>query len=70
MKPITVGSKHKYIGHGDGNGDIHTVVGGSENQLVTWSEPYKDGAEVGGYSWMGTASEFLENFEPIKPKKP
>jgi hypothetical protein len=52
-----------YVGPGDGRGLRHLVTGVDGGNVVTWSEPSKN-PEIGGWAWLGSADDFLQQFKP------
>lgn len=65
---ITKNSLWLYAGPGDGKGLKHMVLGVEHGNVTTWSEPDRD-PENGGYSWRGSADDFIQQFKPCAPAK-
>ena len=63
---IPINSWWVFVGpDGDSAGMRHKVVDVTKSWICTWSEPYANEAEVGGWSYWGPASDFLRNFKPL-----
>lgn len=61
---IKAGQRWTYVGKGNGRGTTHVVLMiWRTGDIATWSVPER--GEVGGYSWLGPASEFKKAFSPI-----
>ena len=59
----------KRVKHKDG--PVHTVIGMGRNEdgqqeIVTWSDPFYDGHELGGLTWCGSLDDFTKEFKAIQ----
>lgn len=62
---IKPGQRWQFVGRDDTGtaGLVHTVVGCSPQEIVTWSRWVDRGSL--GFSWLGPVHDFLRNFRPV-----
>ncbi len=62
--PLTINSLWRYVGPGDGRGEVHCVIAVASD-VITWSVPIYDNVTTCGHTWLGPVNEFYKQFKPL-----